>query len=371
MALPADPSINGFVYNPPVLPPYLAATHELKSITGVPTDEQVKAIHAVIRAVNVMSHIPALHDPDVSMKLGQHLFEVQMAVYRSTYPLNISPIEHTYTPPELPAHVPVALESVTGAPSDDELKSVQRAVRVLESLASSLDASIFDPDVSMKLSQHLFNIQFARYMDHSTQGLFNSNSGQPPADAPPAPPTAPSSVRDDTESVISEVPSFAGSQVTRSSRSVVSVQTPKASVRSLPNDGAAMTGIRITQDETNRLLNGTIDELKAINRTLIMTQNSMIRSTNSHFPYSLLNQHGELPSMYGLPVVIQNTRVGYYHCYYPSDLTDDHLAGYLTFYDLGNDMVDMSSGSPKLKPEKRKEAVILLQDHLFVGPRRV
>lgn len=42
-----------------------------------------------------------------------------------------------YTPPELPSHFPTNLQSVLGAPSDEELQNVQAAVRAYEHFVHS------------------------------------------------------------------------------------------------------------------------------------------------------------------------------------------------------------------------------------------
>lgn len=42
-------------YTPPNLPGYLANGFDLKPIVGIPTDDEVKQIHAVIRAVETAS----------------------------------------------------------------------------------------------------------------------------------------------------------------------------------------------------------------------------------------------------------------------------------------------------------------------------
>ncbi|KAG8743795.1 hypothetical protein FRC10_011424 [Ceratobasidium sp. 414] len=84
-----------------------------------------------------------------------------MARYRDKHPCIIFPSNITHTPPQLPAHVPIQLEPVTGPPSDKHIKSVQTALRLYESMANI--PSMFDADLSMKLSQHLFDIQFERY----------------------------------------------------------------------------------------------------------------------------------------------------------------------------------------------------------------
>ena len=43
-------------YTPPELPAYLARAFDLKPIAGIPTDEEVKLIHSVIRVVENGSH---------------------------------------------------------------------------------------------------------------------------------------------------------------------------------------------------------------------------------------------------------------------------------------------------------------------------
>ncbi|CAE7128295.1 unnamed protein product [Rhizoctonia solani] len=159
---------------PPQLPAYLS-TYNLERIVGKPTDDQVKAIHAAIRALNSVAHLPALYDPDLSMQLSQHLFNAQLriAVHREECMVALLPSdESTFIPPDLPPHIPGTLHKVIGAPSYDDVKSVQSAIRDVENLA--YNSHLFDADLSMKLYQHLFNIQFARYMRDSVHGSFTS-----------------------------------------------------------------------------------------------------------------------------------------------------------------------------------------------------
>ncbi|KAG8712815.1 hypothetical protein FRC08_014068 [Ceratobasidium sp. 394] len=143
---------------PPVLPPFLAGTYDLKPVEGVPSDNEVKMVHAVGRALNEVANTPVLYDADLAMRLSMHLFSIQMARYRDKHSCIIFPSHITHTPPQLPTHIPVELEPVTGSPSDKEIKSVQSALRLSENMANV--PSMFDADLSMKLSQHLFNIQF-------------------------------------------------------------------------------------------------------------------------------------------------------------------------------------------------------------------
>ncbi|KAG8689390.1 hypothetical protein FRC11_002837 [Ceratobasidium sp. 423] len=105
-----------------------------------------------------------------------------MAKYRSKYSLITFPsvsilvpygyfydVDHnlyfqnaTYTPPELPAHISVKLEPVSGAPSDEEIMRAQEALRSCQQFSHV--PSMFDTHVNMELSQHLFDLQMARYM---------------------------------------------------------------------------------------------------------------------------------------------------------------------------------------------------------------
>ncbi|KDN46430.1 hypothetical protein RSAG8_04374, partial [Rhizoctonia solani AG-8 WAC10335] len=114
------------------------------------------------------------------MKLTDHLFGAQMARYRSKYslitfpsvsvslflPVITDPLwsgqDATYTPPVLPTHISVNLEPISGAPTDDEIIKVQEAFQNYQELRRS--PSMFDVHVNMELSQHLFDIQTARYM---------------------------------------------------------------------------------------------------------------------------------------------------------------------------------------------------------------
>ncbi|KDN36156.1 hypothetical protein RSAG8_11037, partial [Rhizoctonia solani AG-8 WAC10335] len=152
----------GLVCYPPELPVYLKNVHDLKSIVGVPSNEDVIGIHAVIQAANRVSGVPGMHDPSLLMGLADHLFSAQMAKYRSKYSLITFPSDATYTPPELPAHVSVKLEPVSGAPSDDDMMRAQEALRSYQQFSHA--PSMFDAHVNMELSQYLFDIQMARYM---------------------------------------------------------------------------------------------------------------------------------------------------------------------------------------------------------------
>ncbi|CAE6536036.1 unnamed protein product [Rhizoctonia solani] len=171
----SNPSISDMTYSPPPLPDYLSRSHTLRVIVGVPTEEEIKAIHNTISAVNSVPNVPALDNSKLSTQLGRYLFTIQIAVYRNTYPLN----EYTYTP-SVPSHIPISLEPVVGTPSDGERESAHGVLRNLENLANG---PLFDSTFSAKLSQHMhvFDMQFARYIQDSNQGFFSQKQANSPA----------------------------------------------------------------------------------------------------------------------------------------------------------------------------------------------
>ncbi|CAE6418489.1 unnamed protein product [Rhizoctonia solani] len=152
----------GQISTPPELPTYLKNVCDLKPILGVPSDAEVIGVHDVILAASRASGIRGMHDTDLFMKLADHLFNAQMARYRSRYSLVTFPSDATYTPPTMPAHVTGTLEPVLGAPSDDDIVKVQDALQTYQEFRRI--PSMFDAHTNMELSQHLFNLQMARYM---------------------------------------------------------------------------------------------------------------------------------------------------------------------------------------------------------------
>ncbi|KDN36155.1 hypothetical protein RSAG8_11036, partial [Rhizoctonia solani AG-8 WAC10335] len=149
------------ILSSPELPPYLKSVYDLKPIAGVPNDDEVIGIHAVIRMAQKAVDIPGTGDPILLAQLCEHLFDAQMAKYRTRCLSFVFPETTTYTPPALPVHVTVQLEPVTGTPSEEEVVKVQSAIRSYHQFANA--PTLFDPRVDMELSQHLFDMQMARY----------------------------------------------------------------------------------------------------------------------------------------------------------------------------------------------------------------
>ncbi|CAE6416753.1 unnamed protein product [Rhizoctonia solani] len=165
---------------PPELPNYLKNIYELKPIIGVPSDDEVIRIHVVLQAARKASEIPGMYDSGLLMDLADHLFGAQMARYRSKYSLITFPSDATYTPPTLPAHISVKLELISGAPTDEEMTRAQDALRSYQQFNHA--PSMFDAHTNMELSQHLFDLQMARYMRRAGE---IQPSLEPPAIAKP------------------------------------------------------------------------------------------------------------------------------------------------------------------------------------------
>ncbi|ELU39541.1 laminin domain-containing protein [Rhizoctonia solani AG-1 IA] len=123
----------GQLCSPPVLPHYFKSVYDLKPFIGVPSDTEVIGIHAVVHAAKKVSEIPSMHDPDLLMKLADHLFSAQMG--RRLF------LDATYTPPPLPVHISVSLETIVGAPSNEEMIKVQEALRSYQQFSHGMPTS--------------------------------------------------------------------------------------------------------------------------------------------------------------------------------------------------------------------------------------
>ncbi|CAE6445990.1 unnamed protein product, partial [Rhizoctonia solani] len=283
-----------------------------------------------------------------SLQLSQHLFSVQMAVYRTAYPLSILPGDNTYTPPPLPTHIPITLEPVVGSPSNDQINAAQDAMRIIESRGCG---PLFDPNLNAQLSQHLFNLQFARYIQDSTLGRFASKPGEP--HPRPAKPTVPRLVKPElTRSPVPAAPNIP---------------------RSLdPEQGRAESRITLAISQLGQSINNITELLgdsKAVlenmNRVLIATQRNqmMIGKWDKHnyAHCNPINNQGVTAIESGLP----RLRYSYYRrdYYLSGHLTSSQLAGYLKFFDIGADLIQ-GGGTPRLKDGTEDQARALIFKHL-------
>ncbi|QRW24015.1 laminin domain protein [Rhizoctonia solani] len=337
----APHSPSSATYSPPSLPEYLSRNHALNVIVGVPTDEEVRAIHDTIRAVNSVSNFPALYDHKLSTQLAQHLFTVQMVSFQGR--IHIHPRSSHY-------HVYILGTGYWG-PSDEELESAYGVVRAMENLANS---PFFDPVLGVKLSQHLFNIQFARYVQDANQGQFTQSQIQgrpsPPVDEVdiPAVTISNSVSHQETLNPTHTEPESATPSLAENATHVQPRSRP--GVESQSND--KLDKLCAYQQETNRLLSSNEELLRVIKLTLISgNSNTNVRfnRVGSYTSYQTMNEKGEFPWMYHL----QSTSGGSSGELY-NPVVGKELVAYLKFYNIGTELIE--EGTENLKPNKEADA---------------
>ncbi|CAE6441369.1 unnamed protein product [Rhizoctonia solani] len=358
---PKGSFVNFLTCVPPPLPEYLTKTYNLKTITGVPTDEDVKKIHDVIRAVNHLSNVPEMYDPKLSTQLARHLFSVQMAVYRSEYPLSILSLDTTYTPPAIPSHIPISLDPIIGAPSDEQIHSVHRAIHIMESLVNT--PFTFDPILSTKLSQHLFNVQFARYLQDSIQVQLT-----------PAPIQTQTTSHEELSYNIPDTPEIeVGASYQREVPEPPAVepnpyndihpestiQTPVEIATASPENSVRESGVPLL--EANCQLNRVEELLKDIRRALVGTHNDMVRCRGSYRYNAMMNERGELPWLNNLPYITASSPT-----YLSETYTDAQIVGYLRCYNIGGELIE-NDGTESLKKDSEGAARSLLASFLYHG----
>ncbi|KAH7338582.1 hypothetical protein B0J17DRAFT_657710 [Rhizoctonia solani] len=316
---------NEYVYTPPALPVHISRLYDLKPIVGQPADEEVKAIHAVIRTVDAGSRIPDLYGPDLPLELSQHLFSIQMAVYRNKYPMNIFPGENTYTPPSLPTYIPTQLEPVTGVPSKEQLKVAQNAMKAVDSLGNG---PLFDPDLNAELPQHLFNLQFARYIEDSNLGQF--------------------------------VPKPAESRYVPSA-----TRAQQASPSTLHTNLIEPLTTSYAMEDVKELLSESKGVLENMNRVLISIQRNQITvgewSNGNLAHLNPVNEQGISAVGCGLPQL----RFTYCRNLYDTQLNSTQLTGYLKFFGIGEDLIEEDEDTRLKAGEDGKSAAeALIFKHL-------
>ncbi|KAG8770972.1 hypothetical protein FRC12_003933 [Ceratobasidium sp. 428] len=388
---------------PPVIPPFMANVVQLTPIEGLPSDEEVKKVLHAIRLVTELMHgqleMPEKKNEDLMMELSQHLFEVQMARYRDTYPCSIFPSDTTYTPPPLPEIFQIQLEPMKGAPSNKQIQSVQAALRKSELTAKI--PPMFDADLDMKLSQHLFDIQFERYrrqvasphaaasvIDAAGQGFetpsllgsevgseVGSDAGTDPDANSPQDPDDPErrSIHQEHNVSIAEL-SPSASDVQQLSHLLKEVNLEARATAHAENQPADLTertyesvstAVKIGFEETNKILAQIGYGLEKIGRIMVGVQQNAARVGNrpqyyhnysiSYPCHVLVNAKGETPEFMGLPVLPNITDTDF--DYSPSR---EIIAQYLCFYGIGRELIQ-EGDKPTVKADKVTEAVQALR----------
>ncbi|KAJ1300485.1 hypothetical protein OPQ81_005299 [Rhizoctonia solani] len=318
------------VSTPPDLPPYLRNIHDLKPVTGPPTDDELLAIHAVARAAQNASNIPG----------------IWRGIAASTH-FGIFREKIVFTPPALPEHVPVRLESVIESPSDDELTKVHSALRAYEQFSSV--PSMFDPCVSMKLSQHMFELQMARYMQHVSQTPLSLQPVEPtkPPSRPPSS-VAPERLETATPSTTAEEPAESPTINVGTGAKTPTPFAQEQETTRLVGDPALNSALQ----ESNRLVERLGETMDNISKVLASIQHSLVRGLKSNREHcedyqtdALTNKRGELPVMCGLPAL----RFKWKGSWIMADMSDAQLARYLQFYDIGAYLIDDVGDLPTIK----------------------
>ncbi|QRV97148.1 hypothetical protein RhiJN_25167 [Ceratobasidium sp. AG-Ba] len=273
-------------------------------------------------------------------------------IYREKYPCIIFPSSTTYTPPQLPAHIPVSLEPVTNSPSNSQIKSVQTALRLSENLANV--PSIFDPDLSMQLSQHLFDIQFGRYIWKTANREYDRQSAESSAYTNST--REPQKVKSPNEVVLGDlqnqgphdIPSPPPPSI-NSSPEISGLESEIASLQSeLSTLKASMEEDRHShtrENETNQLLGRLCEGVDEVKRAVVGAQHCMARGINAgyghyasgamQYSHSLINNKGETPESVGLP----STTSAKIHLSGWGEDKDYTLARYLRFYNIGKEFI--------------------------------
>ncbi|KAG9120985.1 hypothetical protein FRC07_003256 [Ceratobasidium sp. 392] len=338
------------ITTPPTLPPFLADKFDLKPVEGVPSDEEVKMVHAVIRT------------------------------------------NTTNTPPSLPTHIPVELEAVTGSPSDKQIQSAQAALRISESLSNV--PSMFDTDLNMKLSQHLFNIQFERYLRRAADGDgmakaadsvdVRSDTSSVVVSNPDLNESSPPQIQEDRHTGTDTKNHDDGTSETGSAPSTDAASAPEApppknffstsfafpSSTTLLANATQRTNIEVKSgfEETNRLLAELSDRLKNWTQFLIGEKQLTSRINNyrtyvsslSTYPHDeIIGPKGDTPMVAGLPALPKLKSNTF-------DSSDSKaLAQYLRLYEIGHELIQ-EGDELTVAQDKLPEAVELLRRFLCV-----
>ncbi|KAG8745880.1 hypothetical protein FRC11_012934, partial [Ceratobasidium sp. 423] len=234
------------------------------------------------------------------------------------------------------------LKEVVGAPTDEEIKSVQGVARSLENLANS--PQLFDANLSIMLSQHMFNLQFARYMQDSAEGKFVSKTelGGPRSAIPPTQETRDTSSKKilDSEGEAQNIPLAPDAE-----------QAPE-----VPSELAQLgeTIVKAIKDATKE----TKDVLENTNRMLMLIKRDQSTVGGMDKYYHIykdpLNQQGMAASVSNI--------IEYYNGMNGRMIGSEQIAGYLKFFGIGADLIQ-GDKEPKLIDGKADEAKKLLLAH--------
>ncbi|CUA74832.1 hypothetical protein RSOLAG22IIIB_05727 [Rhizoctonia solani] len=333
---------NQTILTPPDLPSYLRAVQDLQPIVGKPTDEEIKAIHAVIRALNSIVHLYTVYDPNLSVQLSQHLFGAQMGTYRISSQLLDDPIIKGYihTSNSTFTHPKYAQPNRRHA-----IKSRHSISAKCAEKCRKLGPRLFDADLNMRLSQHLFDLQFARYMHDLTQDQSPSGSGPEPLPVP-EPVEEPQYI----SSVDPPAPNLESGE---------EINTPIPQPEQIPETHSGLAQLSEIMKETRDATRESKVVLENMNRVLMSIKRDQCMTipsdTDSVVQKDPLNQRGVLASECGLPPLRCTYDPTYRGGCSDMTLSDDDLVRYLKFFDTGADLINEGE-----KIEDRDAAISLV-----------
>ncbi|CAE7234152.1 unnamed protein product, partial [Rhizoctonia solani] len=291
-----------------------------------------------------------------------------------------------YTPPALPSHIPCTLNQVIGTPSDDDLKAAQGALKSVENWAAG--ARTFDADLNMRISQHVFDLQFARYMHDLAQG--ESSGTESPRvpepvlsmggifDANPPVPNAQNEEREPDPAhppeQFSEPPGDTVLQPVQGMRDTFDANPPVSNVQNEePESVPAPLPEQVSETpsgiaQLSKVMEETRDATRE-SKSILENMNRMLMSIKRDqcmiYPMDArrivqkdpLNRQGVLASECGLPEL--HFSYNSFRRQYYVTLSDDQIVRYLKFFGAGANYIQEGE-EPKLIEGKRDEASNLL-----------
>ncbi|CAE6458126.1 unnamed protein product [Rhizoctonia solani] len=377
------------VCEPPVLPPYLKAICDLQPIVGVPSDEEIIGVHAVVRVANQVVNVPDICDSMLLAGLSEHLFDVQMAKYRSKHSKKLSLAGTIYIPPQLPPHLPRQLEIVSGIPSREEIIKVQRIIKIYQKYTEV--PSMFDPQLDAELSQHLFDLQMAKYMERRVSGQINH--AHPGTSTSQFIVSAPAFQESNSKGPTLNDHNRTGNDFAQEYRQTQATLETQICHAMQQSNRLAKQANQLTErsnwlaeqsnrlvEQSNRPVEKLGDALEKINKVLVGIQHAIVRSHKGNTISALdclVNEIGETP---GISRVVDETSISWLSacqsgepdCHLPvvidgiaQDVYIDDLwlGDLLYFYGIGEGLCE-SKTSIKLKPGVEADARQRLSKYL-------
>ncbi|QRV97142.1 laminin domain protein [Ceratobasidium sp. AG-Ba] len=348
-------------YEPPALPSFLASSYNLRPVTDDPTDAELNLIHGAIRAAKAaqqVTHvIPGLCEDELVMSLEEHLFDVQMARYKSKYDCTHCRKDMVHRPPDLPDYISnqIPLSSIVGFPSDKNLRAVKTVIRVHEGF---MNTPLFDEKLSTDLSQYHFELQMARHIQQASQFDNSIRPKQHPI-------TKKNAIAANLQGTTQNI-NTRGKMPLDCESSALSEGGSPSCQGEAPVDTAPESNIfdalNSGQEQTNKILNRTADILENVKRILISAQHCKARSdslySNGH-SHELINEQGEYPSATGLPALWGKDGQNW------KKPSEEALVRYLLFYNIGAELLASNNGTTTLAAGMSDRASDLLKKYVW------